>query len=86
MMGFTHSELIAIGSMMVALIALILNFRKGTREDASQVTKIGVQLNSIQTGVDDIRLEMRSLRSRMDNIAERVSACEARIKTLEKSA
>ena len=82
-MMFSHSELIALCSLGVAFIALLLNSRKGTREEASQITKVGVQLNSIQTGVDDIRLELRSVRTRLDNIAERVSACEAKIKTLE---
>ena len=73
--------LISLGAFFVALVGLVLNSRKETRQDAASNAELKAKLDNISTGVEDIRVEMRSMRGRMDSMAERLSAVEASCKS-----
>ena len=85
------SELISFAALCVAVITLMLNKNKESTKTISEIAKLGARIESIQNGVDDIRVELRSMRTKMENISQRVSACEtadelltARVDKLEK--
>ena len=71
------SVIISLAAVLVSIISLILNGRKGTREDAAGTARLEAKLDSISSGVEDIRVEMRTMRGRVDSLAERVSAVES---------
>lgn len=66
------------GALLVAVLGLILNSRKETRTDAAQNAIITTKLDSLITGVDDIRVEMRTMRDTMSDHGERLARVEAR--------
>ena len=67
-------------AMLIALAGLVLNSRKETRQDAAGTARVEAKLDTIGTGVEDIRVEMRGMRGRIDGLAERLSAVEASCK------
>lgn len=73
--------IISLVAVLISAAGLLLNGRKGTREDAAGTARLEAKLDSISSGVEDIRVETRSMRSRMDGLAERVSAVESSVKS-----
>ena len=69
--------IVSLGALAVSIIGLLMNGRKESRADAAGSARIETKLDSIGTGVEDIRVEIRTIRSRVDALAERVSAVEA---------
>lgn len=81
---------IALAAVLISVVGLLLSSRKDTRQDAAEMAEIKTSLNNIQNGVDDIRVEMRSHRERLNALEVKVAAVEAsdksahhRIDTLE---
>ena len=74
------STLLSIAAVLVSLVGLLLSGRKGTREDAAGTAKIEAKLDNISGGVEDIRVEMRGMRGRIDSISERLSFVESSCK------
>ncbi len=72
---------ISIGAVLISFVGLVLTSRKSTREDAAQAAKLETQLNSISNGVEEIRVEIRSTRERLNTISERLSAVESSCKS-----
>lgn len=75
------SVLISLLAVILSALGLLLNGRKTSREDAAGSARLEAKLDSISSGVEDIRVETRSMRSRMDGLAERVSAVESSVKS-----
>jgi len=75
------SVLISLLAVILSALGLLLNGRKVSREDAAGSARLEAKLDSISSGVEDIRVETRSMRSRMDGLAERVSAVESSVKS-----
>lgn len=71
-------EYLSLAAVVISLVALILNSRKDTRTDAAGVAKMEAKLDSIGNGVEDIRVEMRTMRSKVDDHGERLAKVEAR--------
>lgn len=78
------AEVIAFGSLVVALIAVLLSARGGTRNDAAESAMTRAKLDNIASGVDDIRLDMRMMRDRVDNLHERMAKVEASVSSAHK--
>jgi len=72
---------ISLGAVVISLVGLVLSGRKTTRDDAAQTAKLDAQLSSIAGGVEDIRVDIRSTRERLDGISERLSAVESDCKS-----
>lgn len=72
---------ISLGAVILSFIGLVLSGRKTTREDAAQAAKLDAQLTGISSGVEDIRVEIRSTRERLNGISERLSAVESSCKS-----
>jgi len=69
---------ISLGALLVAFFGLVLNSRKETRSDAAANAIITTKLDSLITGVDDIRVEMRTMRDTIGDHGERLARVEAR--------
>lgn len=69
--------IVALLALLVALLGLILNSRKETRTDAAVTAQIQTKLDSLVTGVTDIRVELRSMRDSINNHTERLAKVEA---------
>ena len=58
------------------------NAENHVRQAAEKLDEmIQAKLDSIGAGVEDIRVEMRTIRSRVDGLSERVSAVESSVKS-----
>ena len=68
-------------ALIVSGAALLLNGRKESRADAAGTARVEAKLDSIGSGVEDIRVEMRTIRSRVDGLSDRLSAVEASCKS-----
>ena len=77
------STWIALGAMLVSLVGLFLNTRKDTRKDAAESAIIQTKLDSLISGVMEIRVEMRSIQDSIRDHGERLATVEARAKSNE---
>lgn len=75
------SEIIALCGLLISGIVLLVNSRRDTRTSAADQARVEAKLNGIATGVDDIRVEQRAMRERVDGLAEKVSAVESSVKS-----
>ena len=69
----------AVGVIVAIYISLKNNKRedsKDTSQNAEKLTKISAVLDSVRDGVDDIRIEMRSMQKQMGDLTERVVRVE----------
>lgn len=71
------SEIIALGCLIVAALSLFVSARKDTRTDAGEKARTEATLDSIRNGVDDIRVEQRSVRNRVDNMSTDLARLES---------
>lgn len=71
-------EYLSLAAVVLSLVALLLNGRKDTRTDAADAAKMEAKLDSIGNGVEDIRVEMRAMRSKLNDHGERLAKVEAR--------
>ena len=69
--------IISLAAVLISVLSLLLNGRKDVREDAAGTARLEAKLDSISSGVEDIRVETRTMRGRVDGLAERVSAVES---------
>lgn len=71
-------EIISIVAVLISFVALILNSRKDTRADAAQNATIQTKLDSVKAGVDDIRVDLRTMQTSLGDHSERLARVEAR--------
>jgi len=69
---------ISIIAALIALASLILNSRKETRSDAAALARIDTSLNTLNSGVTDIRIDLRSMRESLSDHTERLAKVEER--------
>ena len=77
------SAVTALGSLIVAALALWRGGEKVRREDLERRITMYNRLDAIQTGVDEIRIEQRAVRHDVRSIAERVSKLESEVGMLK---
>lgn len=75
------STILSLAAVIVSLVGLLLSTRKTTRDDAAGNARLETKLDSISSGVEDIRVETRTMRGRVDGLAERLSAVESSCKS-----
>ena len=75
------SAILSLAAVIVSLVGLLLSSRNTTRDDAAGSARVEAKLDGISSGVEDIRVEMRTVRSRVESLAERVSAVESSCKS-----
>lgn len=77
------TALIALLSLIVAVLSLARNKRGDDRQDAAKIALMDGKLDSIRSGVDDIRVEQRAVQRDLSNLSERVARVEADVDTLK---
>ena len=70
--------IISLAAVAISFIALIVNGRKETRSDAAALARIDTSLNTLNSGVNDIRVDLRSMRESLNDHSERLARVEAR--------
>ena len=75
------TAIISGAALLISGAALLLNGRKESRADAAGSARVEAKLDSIGSGVEDIRVEMRTIRGRVDTLSERLSAVESSCKS-----
>ena len=70
--------IISIAAVLISLVGLFMSSRKETRSDAAANAIIQTKLDSVINGVDDIRVEMRTMRETIGDHGERLARVEAR--------
>ena len=71
------SVVISIIAAVIAGIGLLLSSRKDTRSDAAENAMVQTKLDNLISGVNDIRVEVRSMRESINDHGERLSRIEA---------
>ena len=75
------SEWIALGSLLVALAAVIASGRRNTKADAAAQARQEAKLDGVSRGVDDIRLDMRTLKQDLSAHAAKLAELESSTKS-----
>lgn len=82
-MSITPTVLIALLSLIVAALTLMRSKRGDDRQDAAKIALMDGKLDSIRSGVDDIRVEQRAVQRDLSSLSERVARVEADVDTLK---
>lgn len=69
---------ISIAAVVISFAALILNSKKETKSDAAAMARIETSLATLNSGVNDIRVDLRSMRDSLADHSERLARVEAR--------
>lgn len=77
------SQVIALVALVIAVLGFLGNTRKDTRSDAAALATIETKLNTLISGVDDIRVENKSLQKELYKHGEQIVELNARVKALE---
>ena len=75
------STILSAAAVLIALVGLIFTSRRDTRQDAAGSARLEAKLDNISGGVEEIRVEMRGMRGRIDTLSERLSAVESSCKS-----
>lgn len=78
MIGMETSTYIALGALLVSLIGLALNMKKDSKADAATNAITQTKLDNLIGGVNDIRIEVRTMRESINDHSERLARIEAR--------
>lgn len=68
--------IVALGALLVSALGLILTGRRDTQASARETASMSTKLDTIAAGVEDIRVDMRSIRDRVDGLTERIAIVE----------
>ena len=69
---------IAFAALLISLGGLILNSKKETKTEAATLAEIKTQLNTLNNGVDDIRVDFKAMQNLINSHTERLAKVEAR--------
>ncbi len=75
------------GAVCAIVFGLINNRRAGdthTRDDATRLARIECKLDNVNTGVQDMRVEVRTHGKQIEDHASRIARCEESVKSAHK--
>ena len=70
--------IVSIAAVVISLLALWLNSRKESKSDAAALARIDTSLTSLNNGVQDIRVDLRTMQNDISSHSERLAKVEAR--------
>lgn len=70
-------NIIALLSLVLAGIVLLVNSRKDTRGDAARDARMEAKVDSIASGVTDMRVELRTMQNKLEDQGQRLAAVES---------
>ncbi len=77
-------EIISMLALGVSFVVMALAFRRDTRGGGAELGEIRAKLSSISGGIDDIRVEVRTMREKQQDMAVRLAEAEASCKSMHK--
>lgn len=81
-------QIISILSLAVACIVAFTNLRRNNladdKKEASEMTTVIVKLENINTGINEIKADVRNVKSEVQDLRERVVVVEQSAKSLHK--
>ena len=75
------SEIIALCALGLSALVAMLNGRRSTQADAANQAKVEAKLDNVARGVDDIRVDMRALKSDISAHSAKLAELEASSKS-----
>ena len=75
------SEIIALCALGLSALVALLNGRRNTQTDAANQAKVEAKLDNVARGVDDIRVDMRALKSDISAHSAKLAELEASSKS-----
>lgn len=84
-MSITPTVLIALLSLIVAALTLMRSKRGDDRQDAAKIALMDGKLDSIRSGVDDIRVEQKAVQRDISSLNERVARVEVEVDALKEA-
>jgi len=73
---FTFEQWIAILSLLLAGVTFVMNRRKDSNNDAAYQARMDAKLDTLNSGMVDLRVEFRSTQKTLEDHGERLSKCE----------
>ena len=70
--------IVSIAAVVLSLLALWLNSKKESKSDAAALARIDTSLTSLNNGVQDIRVDLRTMQNDISSHSERLAKVEAR--------
>ena len=61
----TTSEIIALCALAVSALMMLMSMRRGSQSDAASQARQETKLDNVAHGVEDIRVDMRSLKNEL---------------------
>ena len=88
MNGVEFGYLISALSLIVAIIVAVTNIRRNTSADdkqqSAEMTTVIVKLENINTGINEIKADVRNVKSEVQELRERIVVVEQSAKSLHK--
>ena len=69
---------ISILAVVISFAALMLNSKKETKSDAAALARIDSSLTSVNNGITEIRVDLRTMQTSITDHSERLARVEAR--------
>ena len=69
---------ISIAAVLISFLALMLNSKKETKSDAAALARIDTALTSLNNGVTEIRVDLRTMQTSITDHSERLARVESR--------
>lgn len=79
----TLTAIIALLSLIVAAMSLARNRRGDDQREAAKIALMDGKLDSIRSGVDDIRVEQKAVQRDISSLNERVARVEVEVDALK---
>lgn len=76
-MDLEVTSLLSLAAVLISLVGLTLNARKGTRTEAAATARMEAKLDGVANGIDEIRVEIRSMRETVIDHGQRLARLEA---------
>lgn len=70
--------IISLVAVLISVMGLLLNSKKETKQDAAALAEIKSGLSTVNNGVTEIRVDLRSMQEGLTNHSERLARVEAR--------
>ena len=81
MNGISIGVVCSVVGAVVGILGFIRFYNKDTQEEASCNTKLGIDMEYIKRGVDDIRLDIKAQDRKISDVIERVVRVEESTKS-----
>lgn len=69
---------ISILAVVISFAALMLNSKKETKSDAAALARIDSSLTSVNNGITEIRVDLRTMQTSITDHSERLARVESR--------